>query len=171
MDLSFRGSETQTIDSKGRVSIPATFRRVLEEGDPNWTDGLRAKVIIVFGPAKQNFLKCYTVAGIQSIERRIKRMKLGSVERKALETIYHGLAMDLPVLEDGRILLPAKLREKLALKKEAFFIAKSDKFEIWNPETYAAENDPVELWLEQMGDDFDPEFALPDDDDADTSDA
>ncbi|HKK83893.1 MAG TPA: cell division/cell wall cluster transcriptional repressor MraZ, partial [Roseovarius sp.] len=33
----FRGESHHKVDTKGRVSIPASFRRVLESSDPNWT--------------------------------------------------------------------------------------------------------------------------------------
>ncbi|MEM9123456.1 MAG: MraZ N-terminal domain-containing protein, partial [Pseudomonadota bacterium] len=35
----FRGEFDQRVDGKGRMSIPASFRRVLEQGDPNWSSG------------------------------------------------------------------------------------------------------------------------------------
>ena len=36
MGRRFRGESHHKVDAKGRVSIPASFRRVLEAGDPNW---------------------------------------------------------------------------------------------------------------------------------------
>ena len=36
----FRGEAENKVDNKGRVSIPAAFRRILEEGDPDWSSGL-----------------------------------------------------------------------------------------------------------------------------------
>ncbi len=161
MARKFRGSDTQTIDAKGRVSIPASFRRVIEAGDPDWKDGLRASLVIVFGPKSQNFLKCYTVKGIEAIENRIETMKLGSRDRLSLEKIFHTQSLEVQVLEDGRIVLPAKLREKLDLKDKALFVAASDKFLLWNPDAYADEDDTVEEWIASKGPGFDPEYALP----------
>ena len=55
------------------------------------------------------------------------------------------------------IKLPAKLRTKIDLKGEAFFIAAGDTFQIWNPETYESEElAKSEAWLDELPDDFDP---------------
>ena len=42
----FRGEGLNKVDSKGRVSIPALFRRVIEVCDPAWTDGLNPPRIV-----------------------------------------------------------------------------------------------------------------------------
>ena len=163
----FRGSETQTIDAKGRVSIPHFFRDAITAGDPKWTEGLRPRLVIVYGPKKQDHLKCYTIARIRQIEKRIDRMPLGSRERLALEKIYHALAVEVQVFEDGRIQLPAKIREKLAFDKGAHFVAASDKFLIYKPETYEAHDADVDEWLDEQGEDYDYESALPELDEPD----
>ena len=41
----FRGEGLNKVDSKGRVSIPALFRRVIESCDPGWTDGLQPELV------------------------------------------------------------------------------------------------------------------------------
>ncbi|MBN8290519.1 division/cell wall cluster transcriptional repressor MraZ [Rhodobacter sp. NTK016B] len=157
----FRGSETQTIDAKGRVSIPPRFRRVIEAGDPDWETGKRANMVIVFGPPTQNYLKCYTIKEIERIEERIKLLPNGSKRRRALEKIYHALADDIEVMEDGRILLPVKLRTKLDLTKQALFVAASDQFMIYKPETYEEEEGGFEDIFADEDDDFDYESWLP----------
>jgi len=53
--------------------------------------------------------------------------------------------------------LPAKLRQKIGLENEAFFIAAGDTFQVWKPETYEAEElSKTEEWLDELPDDFDP---------------
>lgn len=159
----FRGEYHQKVDAKGRVSIPALFRRVIEAADPDWREGLRPNLVIVYGLAAQKQLECYTMEGIDELDRRIARMKPGSIERRMLERIYNGHSLPAQVDEDGRIVLPAKLREKIGLDDTAFFIAAGDHFEIWKPETYEAEEiAKAEAWLGQQEGDFDPRVLLPD---------
>lgn len=159
----FRGESEQTVDGKGRVSVPALFRRVVEASDPEWKDGMRPELVIVYGTDKQPHLDCYTVEAIEQIDRRIDRMKKGSIERKMMERIYHGHSMPAQIVEDGRIVLPQKLRKKLDLDDKAFFIASGDHFQIWKPSTYEeVELAKVDEWLDQQDEDFDPSSLLPD---------
>lgn len=159
----FRGESEQTVDSKGRVSVPAPFRRVIEACDPNWQDGLRPELVIVYGGETQKFLECYTIEAIEQIDRRIDLMKKGSFERRMMERIYHGFATPAQIVEDGRIVLPLKLRKKLALEDKAFFIASGDHFQVWKPSTYEEiEMSKVDAWLSEQDENFDPSSLLPD---------
>ncbi len=158
----FRGEGHLKVDSKGRVSIPASFRRVVEKGDPDWSAGQRPNLIIVYGLDKQPQLDCYTIEAMDEIEARIARMQPGSIERKMAERVFHGRAMDTQIDEDGRIVLPKFLRDKIGLDAEAFFIASGDYFQIWKPETYAeSEAARAEAWMEQQDEDFDIRTLLP----------
>ncbi len=144
------------MDSKGRVSIPASFRRVLEAGDPNWTDGLNPELVIVYGDHRRDYLECYTMEAIGEVDAKIDRLPRGSMERKMLQRLFHGQSYPTNVDDTGRLVLPAKLRQKIGLEDEAFFIAAGDTFQIWKPETYEAEQARTEAWLEDLPDDVDP---------------
>ena len=61
MGRRFRGESHHKVDTKGRVSIPAHFRRVLEASDPAWTDGLNPELVIVYGDHRRKYLECYTM--------------------------------------------------------------------------------------------------------------
>ena len=74
-----------------------------------------------------------------------------------LQRLFHGQSFPTNVDETGRLVLPAKLRQKIDLANEAFFIAAGDTFQIWKPETYEAEElARTEEWLDELPDDFDP---------------
>ncbi|MEZ5751140.1 MAG: division/cell wall cluster transcriptional repressor MraZ [Paracoccaceae bacterium] len=158
----FRGESEQTVDGKGRVSVPALFRRVIEACDPDWSDGQRPNLVIVYGGESQKRLDCYTMEAIEQIDRQIDKMQKGSRERKMLERLFHGFSTPAQVVEDGRIVLPVKLRKKLDLEDKAFFIAAGDHFEIWKPETFEAEEQSkADQWLAEQDEDFDPMSLLP----------
>ncbi len=153
----FRGESHHKVDTKGRVSIPALFRRVLEAGDPDHREGDNPNLVIVYGDHRRNYLECYTVEAIDEVDDQIAKMPRGSIERRMLERMFNGQSFPTSVDETGRLVLPAKLRQKIGLEKEAFFIATGDTFQIWNPETYdEVEMAKTEAWLDEQPDDFDP---------------
>ncbi len=135
MQTIFRGEAIAKVDGKGRVSIPAPFRRVLEAGDPDWprTDGgadAGPNVIVVYGGATRNYFECFTVQAMAGVDRKILKYPRASGKRRSLQRLYNGQAYTTAVDETGRIVLPVKLRNKLGLAGEAFFIGNGDTFEI-----------------------------------------
>ena len=139
------------------MSIPASFRRVIEAADPNWTDGLSPELVIVYGDHRRNYLECYTMEAIDEVDTKIDALARGSMQRKMLQRLFHGQSFPTSIDETGRLVLPAKLRQKIGLDSEAFFIAAGDTFQIWKPETYESEElAKTEVWLDDLPDDFDP---------------
>ena len=159
----FRGEFHQKVDGKGRVSVPASFRRVLEGQDPEWSDGKRPRLVLVYGDDRRRFLECYSINAMDDIDRRIAAIPRGTPLRRAMETLFYSQSTELEVDEDGRIVLPQKLREKIALDAEAFFAGTSDTFQIWKPETYEAEEKArVDAFLDELPEGVDILSLLPD---------
>ena len=152
----FRGESLHKVDGKGRVSIPALFRRVIEVCDPNWHEKLPPELVIVYGDPRKRYLECYTIEAIEEVDRKIDKMPRGSRGRKALERIFNGHSVSTSVDETGRLVLSAKLREKAGIEGEAYFIAAGDTFQIWSPETYEQDQQQAEEWLGSLPEDFDP---------------
>lgn len=157
MGRRFRGESQHKVDSKGRVSIPASFRRVLEASDPNWQHGDNPELVIVYGDARRQYLECYTMEAIEEVDAKIANLPRGSMARKVLERMFNGQSLPTTVDETGRLVLPAKLRSKIGLDKEAFFIAAGDTFQIWNPDTFEdVEAVEAEKLLEELPEGMDP---------------
>jgi len=150
----FRGEGHHKVDTKGRVSIPASFRRVLEAEDPLWPEtNENPELVIVYGDHRRKFLECYTMQAIEEVDAKIDALPRGAMERKMLQRLFHGQSFPTNVDETGRLVLPAKLRAKIGLEGEALFIGAGDTFQIWKPETYEAEEvSKTEAWLEDLGD-------------------
>jgi MraZ protein len=134
----FRGESDHKVDSKGRVSIPASFRRVIESYDPEWTEGLLPRLIIVYGGITRDHLEGFTIEAMDEVDAKISKHPRGSAKRKAMERLYSAQSIETVVDETGRIVLPVKLRTKLGLNGTALFVSSGDTFEIWQPETYDA---------------------------------
>ena len=153
----FRGEGHHKVDNKGRVSVPALFRRVLEAADDNWIDGLNPELVIVYGDHRGQYLECYTIEAINEVDQKIAALPRGSMERRMLQTLFHGQSFQTAVDETGRLVLPAKLRRKIDLESQAFFIGAGDTFQIWKYETYEAEERArTEEWLNALPPDVDP---------------
>lgn len=148
----FRGSEEVKVDAKGRVSIPAKFRRVFEACDDDWEAGKRPQLVIVFGLRDWRHLQLYTMQAMAEIDEQISGLLRGSPERNLLETIYYGHAEEAEIDNDGRLVLPQKLREKIGLSDSAFFISSGDSLKVWSPENYEAQ----ETALEDLVPNFEP---------------
>lgn len=162
MSEAFRGEFSQKVDSKARVSIPAPFRRVLEAGDPGF-DGGRPKFVMVYGAgAARDHVICFTISEMKRLEDRIRLLPNGTAQRKALERNFITLSQTVEVDEDGRIVLPPKMREKVGLTPdvlkdgaEAVFAGALDTFQIWRREDYDAEmaaQEDADLGLEDGAD-------------------
>lgn len=146
----FRGEGVQKVDGKGRVSIPASYRSVLRDGDPNWSEGKLPEFVIVYGDKRRDFLECFTIDAANEVDEKIARMPRGSVERRALERLFNGQSQAATVDDTGRIVLAQKLRDKLGISSEAYFIAMGDTFQIWEPESFDQSEGPVDELLDAM---------------------
>ena len=159
----FRGEFHQKVDGKGRVSIPAPFRRVLEAQDPDWDTGRRPRFVIVYGDERRQHLECFSMNAMDDVDARIALMPRGTPQRRAMEKLIYTLSMETEVDEDGRIVLPQKLRDKVGLDGEAYFAGTADTFQIWKPEAYEAnERAQMAAVLDELPDGADEFSFLPD---------
>ena len=156
----FRGESVHKVDAKGRVSIPAPFRRVLEEGDPDWTEGLNPNMVLVYGGKSRDFIEGYTMTSMEEVDDKIAALPRGSKARRALEHMFSGQSVQLNVDETGRLVLSPKLRDKIGITSEAIFVATGDTFQIWEPAAYEKHAKALEDWMDDEDEDFDPLILL-----------
>jgi len=159
----FRGEHSARVDGKGRVSIPAGFRKVIEAGDPDWVEGRAAGLVIVYGNDRRRFLECYTMRAIAEVDELIERMPRGSAERRAMEDFIYAKSEEVSVDGTGRMVLPKKLRDKIGLAADApvYFKASGDTFQIWNEETYQGDQaGGIDAVYEALPDGADPLMLL-----------
>lgn len=155
----FRGESVNKVDQKGRVSIPAAFRRTLEEGDPDWSEGQSPNLVLIYGMPSGRCIEGYTIEGAARLDDRIARLPTYSPQRRALERLINTQSLYAQVDENGRIVLPQRLRETFGLEAEAYFAGMGEHFQIWAPEAYAADMAGIDDWRAGLAADEDP-FAM-----------
>ena len=135
----FRGESLHKVDIKGRVSVPAPFRRVLEDGDPEFKIGNNPNFVIVYGGVKTPCLEAYTIKSISAVDQLISKLPRFSREREILERFINTQSLYIQLDENGRIVLPPKLKSLVGIEGEAIFAGMGEKFQMWEPKTYESE--------------------------------
>jgi len=123
----FKGTYRHRIDGKGRLPVPAVFRRALREA------GADAVVVTVLDQC----LAAYPPAEWAGLEAQLRGLPAFSRPVKALTRLLASRAVDCPLDVQGRILLPAPLRAAARLGREAVLAGVLGRFEIWEPEAWA----------------------------------
>lgn len=123
----FRGSYQHTIDHKGRVSIPARFRRQLS-GDANDTlvilRGLDACVALF--PSDE----------FRLLEERLRGRSFTDPAARMFQRMFLLHARDETLDAQGRVALPPPLIAHAELGKDVLVNGVLDHIEIWNPEKF-----------------------------------
>lgn len=121
----FSGSYDHSLDGKGRVIIPASYREALGED-----------FTITINPTKTAVAIYPKAVWDQQLERfsRINPMdKVGlQYERYLMSVSFSGNSMDA----QGRVLIPVKLRNKIGLTRDIVFVGLNHYIEIWDAEVH-----------------------------------
>lgn len=130
MSGTFFSAVTNKIDAKGRVSVPAKFRAVIEGASQQCFFGFASLV----GPV----VEVYTPAGMDAFSARINAFDKYSSQRQAFELAVLSAAHELQLDPEGRIVLPQNLLTHAKLSGQATFVGVGNNFEIWEPGAYEA---------------------------------
>lgn len=134
----FMGEYNHSIDTKGRIIVPAKFREELGE-----------TFVVTLGLDGCLFL--YPASEWEAFVVQLKQLP-GNRQARQLQRYFLAGAVNCEVDKQGRILIPAKLREHARLEKEVVFVGVLGKIEIWSREQWDANNDfgDVEAIAENM---------------------
>lgn len=123
------GEYIHTIDSKGRMIVPAKFRIELGE-----------RFVVTKG--FDGCLYGYSIEEWSSIEEKIKTLPLiTGKDARNFTRFFFSSAIECELDSQGRILISNNLREYASLKKDVVIIGVSTRIEIWSKEKWEAYNE------------------------------
>ena len=120
----FKGTYHHRIDPKGRLPIPAAFRRALgDEGS-------------VVATLLDQCLAVYPTEEWARLETQLAALPAFSKQVKALTRLLTSRAIECEIDVQGRILLPLALRQSAGLERDATVIGVLNRFEVWSPDAW-----------------------------------
>ncbi len=139
----FTGSNNVTMDSKGRLAIPAKIRDALLE-----SCGGR---IVVTAHTEDRCVLVYPEQEWAELKEKIAALPNMNPKARRIQRLVLGYAQPLELDGNGRVLLPQTLRDYAQLEKKLMLVGQNNKLELWS-ET---------LWNNWVEDD-DPDGEVPD---------
>lgn len=114
----FIGEYSHSLDAKGRLALPAKFRKDLK-GGAVVTKGL------------DNCLVVYSKAEWNKLAEKLAALPISQSNTRAFSRLMLAGAMDVDLDKQGRIVLPEYLRKYAVLGKKAIIAGLFNRLEIW----------------------------------------
>ena len=142
----FQGSALNAVDAKGRVSVPAFLRSVIERrGD--------AKTIVLAShetfPCLSAYDPAYAALKHSKLERLFEKEEGNpdaALEYQQRNLMAFAATEEVPYDSSGRIVLPPMMRRKGGIEDLALYLGTGETFQIWNPRQFLADkNIPEDL--------------------------
>ena len=141
----FRGFNTVSLDTKGRLAVPSRHRELLSVQAEN-------QLVITLNPLDRS-LWLYPLPEWEVIEDKLATLSDFDKQSRRTKQMMRGYASDCQLDAQGRILIPKELRAYAELKKQTVILGQGNKFEIWNDKAWESQRDE---WLESVGDESQP---------------
>ena len=135
----FQGSALNAVDAKGRVSVPAFLRQVIERrGD--------ARNIVLAKHDHFQALSAYDPAYAalkhSKLERLLEKQETdpaSELEHARRTMMAFGATEEVPYDSSGRVIIPPMMRRKSGIEDLALFIGVGETFQLWNPTLFLAD--------------------------------
>ena len=124
----FMGEYNHTIDAKGRLIIPARFRELLGEE-------------FVLTKGLDGCLSIYPMDEWNAFEEKLRALPLTNKNARTFTRFFVAGATTCELDRQGRILVPATLREFAGLEKDVVLTGNLNRIEVWSKAKWSENND------------------------------
>lgn len=128
------GEYQHTVDTKGRLIIPAKFRDALGEA-------------FVITRGLDHCLFGYPMDEWRKLEEKLKELPMTKKDARAFARFFFSGATEVEIDKQGRINIPTNLLEHAHLTKECVVLGVSSRIEIWAKDAW-------ESYFEESGESF-----------------
>ena len=123
----FYGEYEYKIDEKGRIPLPPRFRKYFSK------DG------VVLTPGAERCVTIYSVLDWQKLSNTLTTNALGRSKMRKLNRVLFATAFKTVIDNQGRIPIPAPLREHAGIGEDAVIAGANTYLEIWDKAAWEAE--------------------------------
>jgi MraZ protein len=120
----FSGKYYYTIDPKGRIIIPAPFRDII-------TSHYSTKLFITNAPVDQS-LRIYPAEEWNKLNDKVRTKPSSDKHVKFFMRRVIGSAVETDIDKQGRILIPAALREDANLISSIVIVGQVERIDLWD---------------------------------------
>ena len=124
------GEYEHTLDTKGRISMPAKLRRDMGEAFIV-TKGLDGCLFAFSSEEWKNF------------EEKLKSLPVSDKNARNFVRFFLAGATECELDKQGRFLIPSNLRQAANLEKDAVIIGVGTRLEIWNKEIWQNKDEEI----------------------------
>jgi MraZ protein len=125
------GEYNHTLDGKGRISLPAKFRKEMGK-----------KLVVTYG--LDHCLFVFTEKEWKVISNHLSEFSLLQSDNRSFNRFMFGGAVEASVDSIGRILIPDHLKGWATLKQKAVIIGVQNRLEIWSDSSWKSYKKEVE---------------------------
>jgi MraZ protein len=125
----FAGHYERSIDAKGRIQLPAPLRAAIDKD----RDGAGLYVQLGVHPRT---LALYTERGFDQLAERMKTEYMTGADSRRFELQFYGLASFVELDNQGRFVIPDRLRRKARLGEEVYLVGQKHRIDIWSRADY-----------------------------------
>jgi len=134
----FLGQYGHTLDDKGRITLPARFRQLLERG-----------VVITRGPDR--CLLVFTCDKWEQIADKLDgSLSLAGKDSRLFTRLMFSSAIDDVPDKQGRVRIPDYLLRFAGIESEVVIVGMNSRLEIWSRERWVAQDAYLEDYPEEI---------------------
>lgn len=128
----FQGETAITIDDKGRLAIPTSYRDLVAGECGN-------RLVITYNPFESGCLYLYPQPVWERVRDQVNALPRTRSVSRNLQLKLVGAASFAEPDGSGRISVPASHRNAIGIEKKAVLVGMGDKFELWSEQAHLAQ--------------------------------